>query len=45
LGNSIGETTDYLDAILAGRLPVPDPIAWQVDRIASARESFLSDAT
>jgi anthranilate phosphoribosyltransferase len=44
-GNSIGETTDYLDAILAGRLPVPDPIAWQVDCIANAREAYLRDLT
>jgi anthranilate phosphoribosyltransferase len=42
-GNSIGETTDYLEAILAGHLPLPDPIAWQVERIAAAREVFLSE--
>jgi anthranilate phosphoribosyltransferase len=42
---SIESTVTYIDAVLAGRLPVPAPIAWQVATIQAVLRSYDCRAT
>jgi len=37
----VAETATYIEAVLAGRLDVPGPIAWQVESIMRARAARL----
>jgi anthranilate phosphoribosyltransferase len=42
-GNGVAETINYMEAVLTDRLPVPEPIAWQIDAIVKARAVHLKD--
>ena len=39
-----GDTARYVEAVLAGRLPVPEPIAIQVEHLLALRNIVLADA-